>query len=177
MIGFSRSLAAGVFAAASLIATQAGADSGPTLIGSSKDWSALQSMSADGKACYAMAQPKSSEPKKAKRDPIYFLINSWPARRAKNEVEVVPGYQFKPDSTVTAQVGAEKFELFTRNDGSSGSAWVKDAGDEGRLIDAMKRGASIVVTGTSARGTVTHDTYSLNGIGGALDKANAACGM
>src|ERR1700744_2611491 len=99
MIGFSRYLAAGVFAAAALIATQAGADSAPTLIGSSKDWSALQSMSADGKACYAMSQPKSSEPKKAKRDPIYFLVSSWPQRHVKDEVEIVPGYEFQPDST------------------------------------------------------------------------------
>jgi hypothetical protein len=177
MTGFSRFVIAGVFAAASLAATQAAADSGPTLLGAFKNWSALQSVSGDGRACYAMSQPKSSEPKKAKRDPIYFLINNWPARHARDEVEVVSGYQFKADSMVTVQVGADKFELFTKNDGDSGTAWMKDAGDEARLVAAMSHGATAVVTGTSARGTMTKDTYSLGGISGALDKAHSACGL
>ena len=41
----------------------------------------------------------------------------------------------------------------------------------------MKRGAQIVVTGTSQRGTVTHDTYSLAGLSDALDKIHESCGM
>jgi len=177
MIGFSRSLAAGIFAAATLIATQAGAESGPTLLGAYKNWSALQNVSRDGKSCYAMSQPKTSEPKKAKRDPIYFLINTWPARPAKDEVEVVSGYEFKADSMVTVTVGSEKFELFTKNDGDSGNAWMKDSSEEARLVAAMTRGSTAIVSGTSARGTATKDTYSLSGISGALDKAHAACGM
>ena len=75
---------------------------------------------------------------KAKRDPIYFLISDWPGRKAKAEPEVVPGYQYKDGSMVTVQVGSDKFELFTKNDGDSGAAWVQDAADEGRLIDAMR---------------------------------------
>jgi hypothetical protein len=177
MTVFSRSLAAGAFVAAALVATQAGADSGPTLLGAFKNWSALQSVSRDGKSCYAMSQPKSSEPKKAKRDPIYFLINSWPARPAKDEVEIVLGYETKTDSTVTVAVGKEKFELFTKNDGDNSNAWMKDSGEEARLVAAMQHGATAVVSGTSARGTVTKDTYSLSGISDALNKAHTACGM
>jgi len=177
MIGLSRSLAAGFFVATALVATQAVADSGPTLLGAYKNWSALQSVSRDGKSCYAMSQPKSSEPKKAKRDAIYFLINTWPARPAKDEVEVVLGYEAKADSTVTVQVGPEKFELFTKQDGDNSNAWMKDSNEEARLVAAMSRGASAVVTGTSARGTATKDTYSLSGISGALDKAHSACGL
>ena len=176
MTGFDRFVIAGVFAVTSLAASQAVADSAPTLLGAYKNWSALQSVSSDGRACYVMSQPKSSEPKKAKRDPIYFLINNWPARRAKDEVEIVSGYQFKDGSTPTVQVGAEKFELFTKNDGGS-TAWVKDTGDEQRLVAAMMHGATAVVTGTSMRGTVTHDTYALAGLGAALDKAHTSCGL
>ena len=176
MTGFSRSLAMGVFAAATLFATQVFADS-PTLLGAFKSWTALQSASSDGKSCYAMSQPKSTEPKKAKRDPIYFLINTWPSRHAKDEVEIVPGYEYKADSTVTVQVGKSKFELFTKNDGGAGAAWVNDSADETRLVDAMRHGAQVIVSGTSMRGTATRDTYSLSGIGGALDRAHSACGM
>jgi hypothetical protein len=177
MTGFSRFAIAGVFVAASLVATEAAADSAPTLLGAYKNWSALQAVSRDGKSCYAMSQPKSSEPKGAKRDPIYFLINSWPARPARDEVEVVSGYEFKADGTVTVAIGKEKFELFTKNDGDSGTAWMKDAGEETRLVAAMSRGVTAVVTGTSARGTVTKDTYALGGISGALKNAHFACGM
>ena len=177
MSGFTRFIVTGVFAAASLAATQVSADSGPTLLGAFKNWSALQAVSRDGKSCYAMAQPKSSEPKGAKRDPIYFLINTWPARPVKDEVEVVAGYEFKADSSVTVEVGKEKFELFTKNDGDSGTAWMKDAGEEARLVAAMSKGATATVTGTSARGTVTKDTYALGGISGALKKVHASCGL
>lgn len=177
MSGFTRFIVTGVFAAAALGATQAAADSGPTLLGAYKNWSALQAVSRDGKSCYAMSQPKSSEPKGAKRDPIYFLINTWPARPVKDEVEVVAGYPYKADSSVTVQVGSDKFELFTKTDGDSGTAWMKDAGEEARLVAAMARGATATVSGTSSRGTATKDTYSLSGISDALKKVHAACGM
>ncbi len=119
-----------------------------------------------------MAKPLSSTPKKAKRDPIYFLISDWPGRRAKNEAEIVPGYKYKDDSTVTAQVGGEKFTFFTKNDTDDGSAWVQDVNDEARLIAAMSRAVTVVVTGTSARGTETKDTYALSGLEQALSTAS-----
>ncbi len=167
----------GVFAAPSVAVSSVAADTGPTLLGSYKDWSAFQSVSRDGKSCYAMSQPKSSEPKKAKRDPIYFLISDWPLRKTRSEPEIVPGYQYKEGSTVSAAVGSDKFEFFTRNDGGAGSAWVKEQSDEVSFVEAMKRGSQVVVTGTSQHGTVTHDTYSLSGFSAALDKIHAACGM
>ena len=77
-----------------------------------KDWSAYTSGTRQFKVCYALSKPKSSEPKKAKRDPVYFLISDWPGPpKAKAEPEVVPGYLYKEDSTVTAQVGGDKFEI------------------------------------------------------------------
>ena len=175
MIAVPRCLLAGAFAA--LIGTPAAADSPPTLLGAFTSWSAFQSTTSSGKVCYALSQPKSHEPASAKRDPIFFLISDWPARKTKGEPQIVPGYQYKPDSTVTATIGSAKFEFFTKNDGGAGSAWVKDPDDEARLIDAMKRGAQVIVTGTSQRGTQTRDTYSLNGISAALDKIHTSCGM
>jgi hypothetical protein len=157
-------------------ATGAFADTA-TLLGVSRDWSALTSGSGTSKICYALSKPTVTDPKKAKRDPIYFLITDWPGRRAKSEPQAVPGYQYKDGSTVTAQVGGDKFEMFTQNDAGAGSAWVRQRADEVRLIDAMKRGQELVIIGTSKRGTLTHDTYSLAGLSDALDKIHNACGM
>ncbi|MGH6872671.1 MAG: invasion associated locus B family protein [Rhizomicrobium sp.] len=150
----------------------------PTSLGTFRDWSAYSTGSGDQKVCYALAQPKSSAPKK-KRDKIYFLISDWPNRHpaAKGEVEIVPGYKYKDGSDVSLQVGAQKFKLFTRNDGDAGSAWVQELADERPMVDALRGGSSAVVTGISSRGSSIKDTYSLSGLADALDKAHAACGM
>ncbi len=174
MTGYKRFLLPLAFA--SLAGTCASADS-PSLIGSYKDWSAFQTTTNGTRVCYAMAKPKSMEPKKAARDPVYFLISDWPGRRAKAELEVVPGYQYKDGSTVTAEIGKDKTPFFTKNDGGAGSAWVDDAAAEQKLVGAMEHGAKLVVTGISQRGTTTHDTYSLGGLSEALEKVHAACGM
>jgi Invasion associated locus B (IalB) protein len=162
-------------AALALSAAGAAADT-PTLLGVSSAWSAFTSGSGSAKICYAISKPSATSPK-AKRDPIYFLITDYPGRRTKSEPEVVPGYQYKDGSTVTAQVGGDSFAFFTQNDGGAGAAWVRQRADEVRLIDAMKRGSTVVVTGTSKRGKVTKDTYSLAGLADALDKIHASCGM
>ena len=151
----------------------------PTLLGVTKDWSSFTSGNGTTKICYALAKPTKTDPKKVKRDPIFFLVNDWPGRspKAKAEPEAVPGYQYKEGSNVIAQIGPDKFELFTQNEDGAGAAWVRKRADEARLVDAMKRGQQLIVSGTSKRGTETHDTYSLAGLSDALDKIHAACGM
>lgn len=162
--------------AALLIAAPAAADDA-LLLGVSKDWSAFTSGKGSDKVCYAMAKPSKMEPKKAKRDPIYFLITDWPGRKTKSEPEAVPGYTYKDGSTVTATVGGASFEFFTKNDGNDGAAWIRKRADEIKLVETMKGGQTLVVTGTSKRGTVTKDTYSLAGLSEALDRIHKECGM
>ena len=63
----------------------AAAADNPTLLGAFKDWSAYTVGSGASKTCYALAQPKSMSPKNVTRDPVFFLISDWPARKAKGE--------------------------------------------------------------------------------------------
>ncbi len=170
------SLLAALVGAAVLTAAPAAADDA-LLLGVSKGWSAFSTGTGSDKTCYAMAKPTSSTPHKIKRDPIYFLITDWPARKTRSEPEAVPGYQYKDGSTVTAAVGGASFEFFTQNDGGSGAAWIRKRADEIKLIEAMKAGQTLVVTGTSKRGTVTKDTYTLDGLSDVLDRIHKACGM
>ena len=171
---FSRFLLA---SAALLLSAGAATAADPVSLGAFKDWSAFSAGAGDNKSCYAIARPRSSEPAKIKRDPIAFLITDWPSRKAKAEPEVVPGYQFKDGSAVTAQVGSDKFNFFTKNDAGEGGAWVQSGADEARLIAAMRNGQDLIITGISKRGTLTKDTYSLAGISDAVDKIHAECGM
>jgi hypothetical protein len=147
----------------------------PALLGSFKSWSAYGAGVGDTRVCYALSHPTGTEPAKIKRDPPFFLINVWPARHAKGEPEIVPGFQYKDGSSVTAQLGGATVAFFTKNDGGTGGAWVEAQADEERLVNAMKTATDAVVTGTSQRGTVVRDTYSLAGFADALDKAQAAC--
>lgn len=170
-------LACTALAAAGLFAAVPAMADAPVKLGTFKNWSALTSGSGDTKVCYALSAPKMMEPTKVKRDPAYMLINDWPGRKAKSEPEIVPGYQYKDGSKVTVEIGEDKFEFFTKNDGGVGGAWVEQQADETRLVDAMRRGAEVIVTGISKRGTMTRDTYSLAGLSDALDKIHEACGL
>jgi len=166
-----------LLASAALVLAAGSAAAAPTSLGVFKTWSAYSNGDGDEKVCFVIARPQSSQPAKAKRDAIAFLINDWPSRKAKGETEVEPGYQYKDGSTVTVEVGSDKFTFFTKNDGGDGNAWLKSTDDEARLVSDMRNGQQMIVTGISKRGTMTHDTYSLAGISDAVDKIHSECGM
>lgn len=147
----------------------------PTLLGVSRDWTAYQAYTGDGKVCYALSRPTVSTPKRAARDPIFVLISTWPSRNVRDELQIIPGYTYRDGEPVIAQVGNQRTEFFTRNDGRAGSAWVKEPSDESSMVAAMRGGNRMTVSGESSRGTRTVDTYSLEGISTALDRVHQAC--
>ena len=140
-----------------------------TLLEKFKDWSAYTN--ATPKVCFAVAQPKATNPKKINRDPIYFYVSRYPAENVEGEVSVKMGYPFKPGATVTLSAGSEKFELFTKDEG----AFVEKPEQETKLIAALRKGGTMKIEGTSARGTKTSDEYSLDGAAEALDRAAKEC--
>jgi hypothetical protein len=153
-------------------ASEAAAQSpGPVLIGEFRDWTAAQQQAGNMKVCFAYSQPKSFEPKTVNRDPIYFYVTHRPGDGVKNEVSVKIGYPFRDESSPTVRVGDESFDMYVRND----TAWLVSTSEEAKLIQAMRKGASMTVKGTSRRGTTTTDTFSLSGIGAALDRIAQEC--
>jgi invasion protein IalB len=98
-------------------------------------------------------------------------VSTRPAESVKNEVSIIIGYPFKTSSDATAEVGTAKFAMYTQNDG----AWIKNAADEPRLVDALRKGTDAVVKGTSAKGTASTDTYGLRGLAQALDRVGQEC--
>jgi hypothetical protein len=158
-----------------LVASAAAAQDKPELLGSYRDWFAYRVGTGADRQCYALSQPKQKNPVAMKRDDVFFLISTWPGKRVKDEPSIVPGYTYKDGSKVQVQVGADKFEFFTRNDAGSGGAWMDDPAQERRLVDAMKRGAAFTITGLPDKGALTRDNYSLAGISAALEKVAASC--
>jgi invasion protein IalB len=144
-------------------------DSAPALVSQYGDWGVYVANN-KGKICYALAEPKSRAPK-LNRDPAYLFVSTRPAENVRNEISVVVGFAIKEGSDATVEVGNMSFPFYTKND----SAWIKNAAEEGKLIDAMRKGSDLVVKSTSGRGNVTTDRYSLSGIAQALDRAAQEC--
>ncbi len=154
-------------------AKPAAASKEPVLLGQYDEWGAYSAAPDGKKICFALAKPGSSQtnPPNRPRDPAYLFITSRPAEKVKEEVSVIIGYSFKPNSEATAAVGSANFTMYTQNDG----AWVKNAAEEAKLVGAMRKGADVVVKGESGRGTKTTDTFSLKGISQALDRIGQEC--
>ncbi|MGQ3675428.1 invasion associated locus B family protein [Xanthobacter sp. TB0139] len=134
------------------------------------DWSVYVSTSSP-KVCYAISQPKKRAPSGLNRDPAYFFISTRPGEKVKNEVSVTVGFPIKSGSEATVKVGSLSLGLYTKDNG----AWVRNVTDEGRLVDAMRKGSDLTFASTSGRGNVTTDTYSLKGVSAALDRVAKEC--
>jgi Invasion associated locus B (IalB) protein len=145
----------------------------PTLLGQYGEWGAYAAVSGGNKICFAGAKPSSTQttPPNKPRDPVFFFVASRPGENVRNEVSVIIGYAFKPATDATVEIGPAKFAMYTQNDG----AWIKNAAEETRLVETMRKGADLVVTGTSSRGTQSADRYSLKGLSQALDRVAQEC--
>lgn len=143
------------------------------LLGQFGDWGAYKATPGGKKVCFALSKPTSAttDPAGRNRDPSYAFVSTRPAEKVKNEVSVIVGYPQKPGHDAAAVVGTATYVLYTQNDG----AWVKNAAEEAQMVATMRKGSQLVVKSESARNTKTTDTYSLKGIGDALDKVAEEC--
>ncbi|HEX9586526.1 MAG TPA: invasion associated locus B family protein [Bradyrhizobium sp.] len=145
----------------------------PTLIGQFGTWGAYTAMPNGKKVCFALAKPSSSKtnPPNRPRDPAYAFVSTRPAEKVVNEVSIMIGYALKPGSESTLEVGGASYAMYTQGDG----IWIKNAAEEERMVDAMRKAADATVKGVSAKGTETTDTFSLKGLSQALDKLAQDC--
>lgn len=151
----------------------AGAQESTNVVATEGDWTVF---AADNpKECWAVSPPKSTvntrdgSPVEVTRGDIRLYVAYRPGQNG--EVSFTGGYPFAPDSTVEIDVGGQKFNLFTEGE----SAWTGSPSDDERLIAALRAGSNVVITGRSARGTTTKDTFSLMGITAATNTARSRC--
>ena len=150
-----------------------GGNAEPTLIGQFGTWGAYTATPNGKKVCFALAKPSSSKttPSGRPRDPAYAFISTRPAEKVTNEVSIMIGYPVKPGSESTLEVGGARYAMYTQGDG----LWIKNAAEEERMVDAMRKGADVTVKGVSAKGTETSDTFALKGLAQALDRVAQDC--
>jgi invasion protein IalB len=142
----------------------------PHPIGSYGDWQALTFEEGGKAGCYVIAEPTKKEGNYTSRDDVYALVTHRPADDKLNVFTIIAGYTYQDQSTVTLEIGDEKFSLSTKDN----TAWAADE-DDPRIVEALKKGAGMVVRGVSSRGTETTDTYSLTGFTRAYNAIGEAC--
>jgi hypothetical protein len=150
------------------------------------------------------SEPTEVNGKPINRDPPHFLIihrDKAPAinadgtaakdkdgkpvfRKVRNEVQTLIGYPMQPTSDSffhSAAINGKSWPMKSIPDDpatpikDSEAAWLASMDDEAGFVAALKKGTTLVVSGTSIKGTKTTDTYSLGGITAAMDAIDKAC--
>jgi invasion protein IalB len=142
-------------------------------VGNFGDWSAFQFSEDGNPACYMSSEPTRASGDYTRRGDVFAIVTHRPAEKRIGEVSIIAGYSYKKDSAVEIAIGTQAFEMFTQDDG----AWALSSESDKKLIQAMKKGSRMVVKGTSSRGTVTTDTYSLKGFTKSYRAIGKACGL
>jgi len=139
-----------------------------TKLGEFGDWEAYRDTDGSNLTCYIGAQPVKVMNNRIKRGKIFVLITHRPAENSFGVISFRAGYTFMKRSEAHVTIGNESFRLFT----DTGHAF---AYDDTPLINAMIRGTSMIIQGTSSNGSQTTDTYSLKGVSSAWRSINKAC--
>lgn len=145
----------------------------PRLVETFGKWQAWVLEDESGKVCYMLSTPDKHNGAYKARGDIYALITHRPGEGSKNVFSYIAGYDYQPGSGVNLKIGDKTFPLFTHKD----TAWAQDATFDNAIAEAVRKGSTMVITGTSARGTLTTDTFTLKGSGGAHDMINKECGI
>ncbi len=141
------------------------------VLGEFRDWSAYTANDGEGPICFVMSRPQKTEPEPEGYEGAFIYLTHRPSRNLRNEFNLIAGYEFATDSLATARVGSKEYELFT----SADAAWLKDPEQGEEFARALRAGATLVITGSSAAGLDISQTFSLAGATASSRAINAAC--
>src|ERR1700760_80204 len=132
----------------------------PSLEGAFNDWSLYGLQENGNLTCYLSSGLERSSDNVARKRPAVVLITNRPSEQRRYVVSVDPGYIYEDGSSVLMGIGKRQFHLYTKG----GQAWAEDA-DDPLIIQAIRTGSTLVVTGRMKGGPATTDTFSLRGFG------------
>ena len=142
------------------------------LLGTEKYWKAYSTKLDKSKTCFVTSEPIKTEGKfnKAKRGkPFVFVTNI--KNGTNHEVSIKAGFNFKKNKDVIFNVDGKKTKLFPVDD----RAWSESTKIDRFLVQSMRKGKTLMVTGTSTPGNKIIDTYSLLGFTKALRLIDKSC--
>ncbi len=157
-ISTARALATGAAALVAFTAAPAMAQS-VKLLGEFRAWSAYSATESTGPVCFALAKPTEVTPTPDGFTDAFLYLTHRPSESVRNEMNVVAGFTFAPDTTATATISGQVFNLFTERD----AAWLLDPAQNDNLAGALRAGSAVIVEGTSDKGIKITQTFSLSG--------------
>ena len=140
-------------------------------VGKFKDWETIVVTDGSKKLCFAQSKPVLQSPKKSPREARLF-ISFRPADKIKDEVSITSGYQYNSQNSITAKSGKNKIKFDVKKENF---AWIGDTGLERKMVNVMKKGSRIMITGYNQSGSQTIDHYSLMGFTKAYNTAKKSC--
>ena len=142
------------------------------LLGEEKYWKAYSTKIDKTKTCFITSEPIKTEGKFNKDNrgkPYVFVTNI--KNGTNHEVSIKAGFNFKKNKDVIFDVDGKKTNLFPVDD----RAWSESTKVDRFLVQSMRKGQKLVVTGTSTPGNKIIDTYSLSGFTKALRLIDKSC--
>ena len=109
-------------------------------------------------------------PSEKKRGNFYILVYKNIGNPDK-VVQIEAGYNYNVTSDIIVNIDKGDYKFYT-TDNVPTAAWTEE---DSKVIFAMKKGLELKVRGESSRGTITNDTYTLNGFTAAYNKLNEEC--
>lgn len=128
-------------------------------LGEFRDWAAYSASDGTGQVCFAMSKPTEVSPPVDGYTQAYLYLTHRPAEGVSNEINIVAGFEFAPDQPATLTIGSQRFDLFTQKD----AAWLLDTTQNDNLAGALRAGSTVVVEGTTDKGILVTETFSLSG--------------
>ena len=140
-------------------------------VGKFKDWETIVVTDGSKKLCFAQSKPVLQSPKKNPREARLF-ISFRPADKIKDEVSITSGYQYNTQNSITAKSGKNKIKFDVKKENF---ACIGYTGLERKMVNVMKKGSRIMITGYNQSGAQTIDHYSLMGFTKAYNTAKKSC--
>jgi len=140
-------------------------------MGTHKDWETYVINTEQGKVCFTQSKPVLQAPKSNLRDARLF-ITFRPGEKIINEISITAGYEFNTKNSITATSGKNKYKFDIAQEGF---AWIADNKLESKMVNIMKKGSRIMITGYNQKGSQTIDHYSLLGFTKAYNATKANC--
>ena len=140
-------------------------------IGKFKDWETMIIKNNSKLVCFAQSKPVLQSPKSYKREARLF-VSFRPNEKIANEISITAGYEFNNENSITAKSGKFKYKFDITQENF---AWLADSKMEKKMINTMKKGSRIMISGHNQKGSQTIDHYSLLGFTKAYNTAKKSC--
>lgn len=140
-------------------------------LGDFRDWSSYAAADGAGPICFALSKPTDVSPMPDGYGQAYLYLTHRPGENVENEINLVAGFEFAPDTPAVLSIGDQSFALFTQAD----AAWLEDSAQSTNLAGVMRAGSQLTIEGTSAKGIKVVETFSLSGATAASRAIDSEC--